>query len=233
MNNILTVKEVRKNYGKIQALNGLSFDIPPNQTVGLLGPNGSGKTTLIKLINTLITAYSGEILVCGHPLGIESKKLISYLPDRPFLRGDLKIITAIEMYADFFADFDKIKAVEMIKSMKLSENMRIKSLSKGMGEKLQLSLVMSRNAKLYIFDEPIAGVDPAARDTILEMIMRNFADGASLLLSTHLIGDVENILDRVLFIRDGEIVLDGLADDLREKEGKSIDRIFREGFRNA
>ena len=231
MNTILSVKNVRKSYGRKLALDGLSFEIAPNQIVGLLGPNGSGKTTIIKLINTLITDYTGEILVCGKPPGIESKKQVSYLPDRPFLRSDLRIKTVVDMYADFFADFDKTKALQMLETMLLEPTARIKSLSKGMKEKLQLVLVMSRVAKLYIFDEPIAGVDPAARDVILNTIIKNFSDGASMLISTHLISDVENVLDRVLFIRDGKIVADDTADNLRGREGKSIDRIFREGFK--
>ena len=231
MNPILTVRNVRKLYGKTPALNGLNFEIEPNQMVGLLGPNGSGKTTIIKLINTLITDYTGDIRVCGHTLGLESKKLVSYLPDRPFLRTDLKIHTTLNMYADFYDDFDKIKARQMLAAMKLEPGMRIKTLSKGMKEKLQLTLVMCRAARLYVLDEPIAGVDPAARDFILETILKNFIDGASLLISTHLISDVENILDRALFIRDGKIILDEMAEALREREGKSIDQIFREGFK--
>lgn len=231
MESILKVNNVRKNYGKKTALNGLSFNIEPNQIVGLLGPNGSGKTTIIKLINTLITDYAGEISICGNSPGIESKKLVSYLPDKPFLRNDLKIKTAIDMYADFYVDFNRGKAYEMLKSMKLEPKMRIKSLSKGMTEKLQLVLVMSRAAKLYIFDEPIAGVDPAARDFILGTIIKNFIDDASLLISTHLISDVEQILDRALFIREGKIIIDDLTDNLRERGGKSIDQIFREEFK--
>jgi ABC-2 type transport system ATP-binding protein len=231
MDNILTVHDVRKSYGNNLALDGLSFDVPPNQIAGLLGPNGSGKTTIIKLINTLITDYTGEITVCDHRPGIESKKLVSYLPDNPIMRPDLKIKTTVDMYADFYADFDRTKAFAMLDAMKLEPGMRVKSLSKGMKEKLMLTLVMSRAARLYIFDEPIAGVDPAARDVILNTILKNFSNGASLLISTHLIGDVENILDRVLFIREGRIILDEPADSLREREGKSIDQIFREGFR--
>ena len=231
MDSILSVKNVRKSYGSKPALNGLSFEIAPNQIVGLLGPNGSGKTTVIKLINTLITDYTGEILVCGKAPGIESKRLVSYLPDRPFLRSDLKIGTVVDMYADFYADFDRAKARQMLDAFQLEPKTRIKSLSKGTKEKLQLVLVMSRVAKLYIFDEPIAGVDPAARDVILNTIIKNFTDGASMLISTHLISDVENVLDRVLFIRDGKIVADDTADNMREREGKSIDRIFREGFK--
>jgi ABC-2 type transport system ATP-binding protein len=228
---ILQIENVGKSYGRKPALTGLSFTIGPNQIVGLLGPNGSGKTTLLKLVNTLITDYSGKIRVCGHPPGLESKKLVSYLPDKPFLRADLKIRTAVDMYKDFYEDFDRNKALEMLKTMRLEPDMRIQTLSKGMREKFQLALVMSRAARLYVFDEPIAGVDPAARDVILETIIKNFVDGASLLISTHLISDVENILDRVLFIREGRIVLDENADKLREEHGKSIDQIFREGFR--
>lgn len=231
MESTLIIKDVVKRYGKMPALNGLSFTIEPGQIVGLLGPNGSGKTTLIKLINTLMTDYTGEILVCGHKPGIESKKRVSYLPDLNFLRTDLKIKTTLSMFSDFFADFDREKAVGMLEAMQLDPNQRVSALSKGMKEKLQLVLVMSRAAKLYILDEPIAGVDPAARDIILETILKNFNKDASLLISTHLISDVENILDRVLFIRDGKIILDGMADNLREERGLSVDQIFREGFK--
>jgi len=231
VDNILSISGVTKNYGKTLALDDVSFSIQPNQIVGLLGPNGSGKTTLIKLITTLITDYKGEILICGYPPGLESKKLVSYLPDKPFLRGDLKVDTATDMYADFYEDFDRGKARQMLAAMDLEPGMRVKTLSKGMQEKLQLALVMSRSARLFLLDEPIAGVDPAARDFILETILKHFIDGASLLITTHLIADVESLLDRVLFIQKGRIAIDGLADMVREQHGKSIDQLFREEYK--
>jgi len=231
VDNILSVLGVTKRYGKTLALENVNFHIQPNQIVGLLGPNGSGKTTLIKLISTLITDYEGKIQICGYSPGLESKQWVGYLPDGPYLRNDLKVYTTIDMYADFYDDFDKPKAMQMLTTMALEPGMRVKTLSKGMKEKLQLVLVMSRSAKLYLLDEPIAGVDPATRDIILETILKNFMNGASLLISTHLITDVENILDRVLFIRNGRIILDELADNIREHSGKSIDQVFREEFK--
>lgn len=230
MATILEVKNVSMSYGKLSALNNVSFSLEEGQTVGLLGPNGSGKTTLIKIINTLITDYKGEVRICGNPTGIESKKYVSYLPDCEYLRNDMRGRALVEMYGDFYSDFDKTKALEMIRGFKLSENSRISAMSKGMREKLQLALVLSRRAKLYVFDEPIAGVDPAARDFILQTIIKNYNENAAILLSTHIIGDVEPILDRALFIKDGEIVLDGMADQLREC-GRSIDLLFREEFK--
>jgi len=228
---ILQVKNVSKSYMKNKALDGVSFDVCAGQTVGLLGPNGSGKTTLIKIINTLITDYSGEILVCGNKLGIESKKNISYLPDVEFLRTDMKINSTVSLYKDFFDDFDVVKAKEMLKIVNLEKNMQIREMSKGMREKFQLVLTMARKAKLYIFDEPIAGVDPAARDFILETIIKNYNEEGAILFSTHLISDVEPILSRVLFLKNGRIIIDGDVDDLRESRKKSIDQIFREEFK--
>ena len=228
---ILSICEVSKSYLKKKALDNVSFDLYKGQIVGLLGPNGSGKTTLIKIINTLITDYTGEVLVCGNKPGVQTKKFVSYLPDVEFLRADMKIKTAIGMYGDFFGDFDKMKANEMIKIVKLEESMRINSLSKGMREKLQLVLTMARRAKLYIFDEPIAGVDPAARDFILETIIKNYNEEGAILFSTHLISDVEPILNRAIFIKEGQVIIDGDVNALREERKSSIDQIFREEFR--
>ncbi|GHU95533.1 ABC transporter ATP-binding protein [Clostridia bacterium] len=231
MENILSVRDVRKSYPKNPALDGVSFDVGAGQIVGLLGPNGSGKTTLIKIINTLITNYTGEILVCGRPLGRESKAAISYLPDCEYLRRDMSIASLLDMYTDFFPDFDKAKGAELVRVMNLEANKRVRQLSKGMKEKLQLALTMSRRAKLYIFDEPIAGVDPAARDFILDTIIRNYNDKGSVLFSTHLISDVEGIISRAVFIKEGKIILDQDADSLRGERGQSIDQIFREEFK--
>ncbi|GHV08072.1 ABC transporter ATP-binding protein [Clostridia bacterium] len=231
METILSVRDVRKNYPKTPALKGVSFDVAPGQIVGLLGPNGSGKTTLIKIINTLITDYTGEILVCGRPLGRESKAAISYMPDCEYLRRDMTIASILNMYVDFYPDFDLAKAQSLLQMMSLEQNKRVRQLSKGMKEKLQLALTMSRRAKLYIFDEPIAGVDPAARDFILDTIIRNYNDQGSILFSTHLISDVEGIISRAIFIKEGTIILDQDTDSLRAERGQSIDQIFREDFK--
>ena len=228
---VLQIQNLTKKYGAKQALNNVSFEIGEGTITGLLGPNGSGKTTLIKIINNLITDYTGKVLVCGQPLGIGAREKISYLPDCEFLRREIRISTAIDMYDDFFSDFDRMKAGEMLKTVKLEPKMRINTLSKGMNEKLQLVLTMSRAASLYIFDEPIAGVDPAARDFILDTIIRNYREEASILISTHLISDIEHLIDRVIFIKEGSVVLDKESDTLRGEQGKSVDQIFREVFR--
>lgn len=231
MNSILTIRNVSKQYPGKTALDNVNFEVHAGQIVGLLGPNGSGKTTLIKIINTLITNYTGEVLVCGQPLGIQSKAVLSYLPDLEFLRKDMKISSLLSMYGDFFSDFDKTKAQEMLKLVGLLESAKVRTLSKGMNEKLQLVLTMSRKAMLYIFDEPIAGVDPAARDFILETIIRNYNEQGAILFSTHLISDVEGVISRAIFIKDGRVILNAEADALRAERGKSIDQIFREEFR--
>lgn len=228
---VLQLKNVTKKYGSKTALDGVSFDIGEGSITGLLGPNGSGKTTLIKIINNLITDYTGSVLVCGQPLGIGAREKISYLPDKEYLRREMRISTVIGMYSDFFRDFDRSKALEMLGTVKLEPGMRISTLSKGMNEKLQLVLTMSRAASLYVFDEPIAGVDPAARDFILDTIIRNYREEASILISTHLISDIEHLIDRVIFIKEGRIALDRDSDGLRGEQGKSVDQIFREVFR--
>lgn len=228
---VLECNDVFKSYGRKQVLKGISFKLEPGRIVGLLGPNGSGKTTLIKLINGLLQSNSGEIKVCGEGLSIESKKHISYLPERTYLNLDMKVKDCIRMFADFYADFDSDKAYKLIGRLNVNENDRLKYLSKGTKEKVQLVLVMSRNADLYILDEPIAGVDPAARDLILDLIVSNLKPNASLLICTHLITDIEHILDEVLFINDGKILLHKSAEELRKEKNGSINDTFREVFR--
>ena len=231
MDSILSVRGVGKSYPNLTALNNVSFEVYAGQIVGLLGPNGSGKTTLIKIINTLITNHTGEVRVCGQPLGVGSKAAISYLPDTAYLRRDMSIASLLGMYSDFFPDFDIAKAREMVRMVGLQETLRVRVLSKGMNEKLQLVLTMSRQAMLYIFDEPIAGVDPAARDFILNTIIRNYNEKGAILFSTHLISDVEGVISRAIFLKNGQVILDGEADALRAERGLSIDQIFREEFR--
>ncbi len=231
MSNVLKVSNVSKFYDKKQVLKNLSFSVQNGSIAGLLGPNGSGKTTLIKIINSLIDDFSGEIEVCNKKISVETKEMISYLPDVDFLRQDMKIKTIIEMYSDFFKSFDRVKAREMLKAVGLDETNYIKELSKGNKEKLQLVLTMAREAKLYIFDEPIAGVDPAARDFIIDTIIKNYHEDGSILISTHLISDIEHVIDKVIFIKNGEKVLDDDGENIRIKNNKSIDAVFREVFK--
>lgn len=199
--------------------------------MGLLGPNGSGKTTLIKLINGLLVPTSGELLVNGLKPGVESKKIISYLPERTYLNDWMNVQNMIDYFGDFYENFNKAKAYDMLQRLHINPNNRLKTMSKGTKEKVQLILVMSREAELYVLDEPIGGVDPAARDYILETIIGNYSENASLIISTHLIEDVEKILDGVVFINMGNIVLTSTVDDIREKENKSVDALFREVFK--
>lgn len=228
---LLECKNLYKDYGTKKVLKDVNLIIPRGKIIGLLGSNGSGKTTLIKLINDLITPTKGEILINGEHPGINSKKIISYLPERTYLSMDMKVKEIIEYFEDFYDNFDKDKAYELLKKLKINPNDKLKTMSKGTKEKVQLILVMSRKADLYILDEPIGGVDPAARDYILDTILKNFNKDASIIISTHLIADIERILDDVIFISDGKIVLYEEADKLRNKESKSIDMIFREMFK--
>lgn len=228
---ILELKNVCKNYGKKEVLKDINLQIPKGRIIGLLGPNGSGKTTIIKLINELLTPNSGEILVNGNPTGIESKKAISYLPERTYLNFDMKVKELITFFSDFYEDFDVSKAYELLEKLDINPQDKLKTMSKGTKEKVQLILVMSRKAQLYILDEPIGGVDPASRDYILNTILNNFNEDASIIISTHLISDIERILDDVIFISQGKIILKESADKLREKENKTIDAIFREVFK--
>jgi len=231
MTPVLQVRRVSKRYGNQIALSDVSFEVQPSRMVGLLGPNGSGKTTLIKIINNLITDYEGEVLIGENTPGIESKREVSYLPDRMMLPDWLKVKDILHYYKDFFVDFDMERAQELLEALQLDQRKRISTMSKGAKEKLQISLVMARRAKLYVLDEPIAGVDPAAREFIMKTIMQSFTDGSSILLSTHIIGEVEVLFDDVIFLKNGEIVLQDAAEDIRAREGKSIDELFREVFR--
>lgn len=228
---ILQIKNVNKAFGKKEVLKNINLNIEKGKIIGLLGSNGSGKTTLIKLINDLLVPTSGEILVDGEKPGVESKTVISYLPERSYLNFNMRVKELIAFFKDFYADFDESRARKLLSDFHIDENDRIKNMSKGTKEKVQLIMVMSRDAQLYILDEPIGGVDPAARDYILDTILKNFNSEASILISTHLIQDIERVLDDVIFISNGEIVKNTSADELRNASGKSIDEIFREEFR--
>ena len=231
METCLECRELGKRFGTTQALDGVNLTVMPGRVVGLLGPNGSGKTTLIKLINGLLTPTAGEVSICGLQPGKESKAIVSYLPDRPCLPEWMNVRQLMEYYADFFADFDRARAADMMARLSLHEELRISQMSKGTKEKVQLILVMSRRARLYLLDEPIGGVDPATRDYILDTIIRNYDENASVVISTHLISDVENVLDDVIFLREGKVSLQASVDDLREQYGKSVDALFREVFK--
>lgn len=224
-------KSLCKRYGKVQALDNVSFAIEPGRVVGLLGPNGSGKTTLIKMANGLLTPTGGELLINGQRPGKATRAQVSYLPDRPCLPEWMSAEKLLNMFSDFYADFQQDKAREMLEKLGIDPKQKIKQMSKGTREKVQLILVMSRKAELYLLDEPIGGVDPATRDYILETIIRNYNPSASVVISTHLIADVEQVLDDVIFINHGQIVLRSSVDDIREQQGKSVDAYFREVFR--
>ena len=228
---LLECKMLCKNYDDKQILKDINLKIPRGKIIGLLGKNGTGKTTLIKLINDLLTPTSGEILINGKKPGVESKEIISYLPERTYLDREMTVKDAIKYFEEFYKNFDSQKAIKLLKDLDLDINTKISKMSKGMQEKLQLILVMSRNAELYILDEPLGGVDPATRDYILDTILSNFSDGASVIISTHLISDIERILDEVIFIDKGEIIVTSSADELRNKEKASIDEIFRRYFK--
>ena len=228
---ILQCKNLSKKYGATEALKGIDLELDAGKIVGLLGPNGSGKTTFIKLANGLLKPSEGEILIGGRRPGRETKAMVAYLPDRDFLPDYMSVSQLIKYYSDFFEDMDEAKAEEMLRSLELDRDMKLKKMSKGTKEKVQLILTMSRDARVYFLDEPIAGVDPAARDYILRTIITNYNPDALVVISTHLIADVENVLDDVVFIKDGSIVLHKDADAIREDESKSIDRLFREVFK--
>lgn len=228
---ILECRNLSKRFGSVQALDEVTLKIEPGRVIGLLGPNGSGKTTLLKLANGLLTPTSGEILIDGFAPGKDSRRLVSYLPDRPYLADWMKVRQLLDFFEDFYADFDRERATEMLLRLNIGEEMRIKEMSKGTREKAQLILVMSRRAKLYLLDEPIGGVDPATRDYILDTIIRNYSPEAAVMISTHLIADVEQVLDDVVFINQGKIVLQSSVDEIREEHGMSVDQYFREVFR--
>ena len=230
MSVILEYKSVNKNFGEKQVLKDINLKIESNKIVGLLGKNGSGKSTLFKLANDLLTPTSGEVLIEGKKVSVESKKIVSYLPERPYLEANMKVSEAVDLFKTFYEDFDTEKADKLLKDLELDKDMRLSKMSKGMKEKVQLVLVMSRKAKIYILDEPLGGVDPASRDYILKTILKNFDENATLLISTHMISDIEKILDEVIFIDGGKIILQEDADELRKKKKGSIDEIFRREF---
>lgn len=228
---ILECKNLSKTYGREPALNGINLKIGRGKIVGLLGPNGSGKTTLIKLANGLLVPTTGEILVAGQKPGTETKKIVSYLPDKNYLDEDQTVEAIMGLFMDFYQDFDEKRAREMLENLSIDPKKRFKTLSKGTKEKVQLILVMSRKAELYLLDEPIAGVDPAARDYILDTIISNYDANATVVISTHLISDIEKVLDEFVFIKNGDITMHTTVDALREEHGKSVDEYFREVFR--
>ena len=233
MNNmkLLEVKNLSKSFDKKEIIKDKNFSLSSGKIVGLLGKNGAGKTTFIKLINDLLTPTHGEILINGYKVGVDTKKIISYLPERTYLNKQMKVSEVIAYFKDFYDDFDANKAKKLLKDLDLDINEHLSKMSKGMQEKVQLVLVMSRNADLYILDEPLGGVDPATRDYILDTILSNFSESASVIISTHLISDIERILDEVIFIDKGKVVLQSDADKLRNKEKSSIDEIFRRMFK--
>lgn len=230
MERILSVDGLTKKYGSFTALDDMTFSLPQGRIVGLLGPNGSGKTTLLKLCAGLLSPTSGQIRVCGSPVGTKSKALVSYLPDRTYLTNRQTVKKQLDFFEDFYSDFDRARAEDMLQKLGISPKARFGTLSKGNREKVQLVLVMSRRAKLYLLDEPIGGVDPAARDYILRTIISNYDPEATVVISTHLIADVEPILDDFLFVHSGRIVRGGVVDEEREASGKSLDELFREVF---
>ena len=228
---LLEIKNLNKKYDEKYVLKDVNLKVTSGKIIGLLGKNGAGKTTLIKLINDLLTPTSGKIFVKGNNIGVESKKVISYLPERTYLNKQMKVSEVIDYFKDFYENFDDNKAKKLLKDLDLDINQNLSKMSKGMQEKVQLVLVMSRKADLYILDEPLGGVDPATRDYILDTILSNFNENASVIISTHLISDIERILDEVIFIDKGKIVLQSDTDELRNKENASIDEIFRRMFK--
>lgn len=224
-------KGLSKRYGATQALENLNISIAPGRVVGLLGPNGSGKTTLIKLANGLLSPSDGEVLICGSRPGVESKAAVSYLPDKPCMPQWMNAVQLMDFFQDFYADFDRQRAEDMLARLGLDKKQKLSQMSKGTKEKVQLIMVMSRRAKLYLLDEPIGGVDPATRDYILDTIIRNYDPDSVVIISTHLISDVEKALDEVLFIKQGKLLLQASVDDIRQQYGMSVDDYFREVFK--
>ena len=230
MEKLIEISGLCKSYDRTVVLRDLDMTLEPGRIVGLLGPNGCGKTTLIKIITGLIHDYTGSVHIAGQPPGIESKAIISYLPDHIYLDGGMRAKDAILHFADFYEDFDLMKALELLGRFKLDSNQRLSAMSKGMQERLQLVLVMSRAARVYLLDEPLGGVDPAARNAILDMILNNYSENAAVLLSTHLIQDVERIFDSVLMLNEGQIVINDTVDNIRSQYGKSVNEVFQEVF---
>lgn len=230
MNDAVTIRDLSKHFGKKRALAGLSLSVPCGSIVGLLGPNGCGKTTLIKILAGMVLDYQGQVLVAGQPPSVHTKAMVAYLPDRTFLPGAFNGEAAIRMFSDFFADFDEKKARALLDRFGLDPKQKVRTMSKGMQEKLQLLLVLSRRAKLYLLDEPLGGVDPATRDVILDLILDNYQEDAAMLISTQLIAEVERIFDRAAFLQEGKLLLDEDVDTLRQKMNKSMDALFREVY---
>ncbi|MBE6619499.1 MAG: ABC transporter ATP-binding protein [Ruminococcaceae bacterium] len=228
---LLCLENVVKRYSNVLALNNATFSLDSGKIVGLLGPNGSGKTTLIKILNGLLTADSGKVEINGLAPGVETKKIVAYLPDNNYLNSYMTVRQIVNFFKDFYDDFRENLAYEMLEKLGISPDTKLKTLSKGNKEKVCLILTMSRNAKLYVLDEPIAGVDPAARDYVIRTIINNYNPEATVLISTHLISDIEQVLDEVIFIRDGSVVLHKSIDEIREEHAKSVDELFREVFR--
>ena len=227
----LVCNDLSKSYGSVKALDHVNLNLEEGKIIGLLGPNGSGKTTLIKLASRLLVPTEGSITICGKEPSPETKAMVSYLPDRNYLPDWMNSGDLLDMFEDFFADFDRARAIEMLESLNIDMKMPLKKMSKGTKEKVQLIMTMSRHAKLYLLDEPIAGVDPAARDYTLRTIISNYDENATVLISTHLIADVENVLDEAIFLKEGQVVLHQGVDELKESTGKSVDEYFREVFR--
>lgn len=231
MTQLLQLHHVTKKYKKHVAIDDVTLSLPAGKIIGLLGPNGSGKTTLIKLMNGLLHPTTGDIVIDGYRPSVETKKIVSYLPDTSYLRENMKIKDALTLFEDFYNDFSREKAEHLLEDLDLNPDEQLKNLSKGNKEKVQLILVMSRQAKLYILDEPIGGVDPAAREYILRTIINNYCEDASVVISTHLIAEIEPILDEIVFLKEGKVILQGNTDDIREEYGKSIDSVFREKYK--
>lgn len=227
---LIECRNLNKNFGSKAALKDVSLNVESGKIIGLLGPNGSGKTTLIKILSGILTPSSGEVTISGNPIGIETKKIVSYLPERTYLNEWMSVRQAVSFFADFYSDFSSETAYDMLERLNINPAERLKTMSKGTREKVQLILVMSRSAELYLLDEPIGGVDPAARDYILKTILGNYSENASVVISTHLIGDVEHVLDDVIFIKYGSVTLHSTVDEIREQHGKSVDALFREVF---
>ncbi len=229
--NIVEAKGLCKSYGPVPVIYNLDFSLPKGKIIGLLGPNGSGKTTLIKLMAGILTPTAGQILIAGREPDEVTRSLVSYLPERTYFSNWMTVFDTVNYFADFYADFDRERAMQMIKHLEIDPKAKFKTLSKGTKEKLQLILVMSRRAQLYLLDEPIGGVDPAAREYILRTIISNYSEDSTVLISTHLIADIETVLDEFVFVRNGKFILHSAVDDAREEHGKSVDELFREVFR--
>ena len=231
MDVLVECKGLKKSYGKIPVIKELDLSLERGRIIGILGPNGSGKTTLIKILAGILNKNDGEVTISGKSIGIETKKIVSYLPERTYFSPNMRVKDTINFFEDFYEDFRRDRAEQMLESLNISKNSKIKQLSKGTREKVQLVLVMSREAEVYLLDEPMGGVDPAARDYILNTIIRNYSEDALVVMSTHLISDIERVLDEAVFINRGNIVFHRSVDEIRETEHKSVDELFREVFR--